>query len=321
VFSTSAHTVTFAIPYYKGRAYLARAVRSVLAQSEGDWRLMVRDDSTDGSAEPVLDAVGDPRVRYERNPHNLGMAGNWNRCIESADTDLVTLLHADDELLPDYCRLMRRAAGAHPTAAGLFCRAKIIGPDGNPTYSLPDRVKDHLVGWGGGPVRLRGPEGIASLLRGNFIMCPTVCYRKSVLGPARFGERWKFVLDLDMFARLLASGRELIGVPEFGYAYRRHPGNATTAYTESLLRFQEEVGLYDELAAEARQRGWVRVARVGRQKRIIRLHLAFRIVADFLRGHIRAAVAQYEFLSRMGSAHSAAPAHGSSSLPGVAPSD
>ena len=292
--------ITFAVPFYKGKDYLARAIRSVFAQDAPEWQLVVCDDSPGGAAEEVVRAFADPRIGYVRNEQNLGMAGNWNRGLDVATTELVTLLHADDELLPNYARLITRAAAEHPRAAGVFCRARVIGPDGRPVFSLPDRVKDVLVRWGSDPVRVAGPAGVASLLRGNFIMCPTVCYRRPVLGERRFSARWKFVLDLAFFTRLLSEGEELIGVPEFGYAYRRHPENATAAYTESLLRFEEEAVLYNELAATARSRRWAEVFRVARQKRIIRLHLGFRILADVLRGRAGAASDKFAFLRRLG---------------------
>lgn len=292
-------TITFAIPFYRGDEYLRRAIRSVFAQTSPAWQLVVCDDSPDGAAEAVLAEFADPRVRYARNPRNLGMAGNWNRCFDVTETELVTLLHGDDELLPNYAATMTRAAAAHRTAAALFCRARVIGADSQPVFSFPDRIKDVLLRWGTEPVMLSGPEGIAGLLRGNYIMCPTVCYRLPVVGDRRFQARWKFVLDLEFFSRLLKDGGEIVGVPEFAYAYRRHAENATAAYTESLLRFEEEAKLYDELARDASARGWHSVARVGGQKRMIRLHLAFRIVSDALRGRFRAAANKFNFLLRL----------------------
>lgn len=277
--------ITFAVPFYRGADYLERAVRSALAQTTSDWRLVVSDDSPDGGAAAVVERVGDARVRYHRNAHTLGMAGNWNRGLELADTPLVTLLHADDELLPNYAAVMTAAAAAHPDAAALYCRARVVGPDGAPVFSLADRVKDFIAPRTAGPTHLAGAAGIAALLRGNFIMCPTVCYRTAALRGRRFDARWRFVLDLDFFTRLLADGDAIVGVPDTAYAYRRHAGNATAEYTETLLRFEEEAELYDRLAAEARGRGrgWEAVTRVGRGKRILRLHLLYRIAADVAR--------------------------------------
>ena len=70
--------------------------------------------------EDVVHAAGGGRVRYLRNPKNLGMAENWNRCLDVADTELVTLLHGDDELCPEYGLRMTDAMKAHPSAAAAF---------------------------------------------------------------------------------------------------------------------------------------------------------------------------------------------------------
>jgi glycosyltransferase involved in cell wall biosynthesis len=277
--------ITFAVPFYRGTDYLERAVRSAAAQTAPDWRLVVADDSPDGSGAAVVERVGDARVRYSRNARTLGMAGNWNRCLDLVDTPLVTLLHADDELLPNYAAVMTAGAASHSDAAALYCRAVVVGPTGAPVFSLADRVKDFIAPRAAGPTRLAGPAGVAALLRGNFIMCPTVCYRTDRLRGRRFDPRWRFVLDLDFFTRLLTDGDAIVGLPDAAYAYRRHAGNATAEYTETLLRFEEEAALYDELAAEARRRGrgWEAVGRVGRGKRILRLHLLYRIAADVAR--------------------------------------
>ncbi len=294
--------ITFAIPFFRGLDYLKRAVASVVHQTSPDWRLLVCDDGPDGEGAAALDQHGireDGRVRYVHNGRTLGMAGNWNRCLDLADTDLVTLLHADDELLPDYAQVFSAAAARYPTCAALFCGARVVGPDSRPVFSLADWVKRALAPAGGAPRRLRGPRALAQLLRVNSIMCPTVCYRRSVLGPRRFDARWRCALDLAFFSRLLTEGDELVGLPAVAYAYRRHPDNATAGYTETLLKFTEEAALYDELAADADARGWPAVARVGRAKVMVRLHLGFRIARDLSRGRFGAAGAKARLLAHL----------------------
>lgn len=46
-----------------------------------------------------------PNFIYYRNEENLGMFGNWNRCIELARGEWVTLLHDDDLLIPNYLKM------------------------------------------------------------------------------------------------------------------------------------------------------------------------------------------------------------------------
>jgi hypothetical protein len=223
------------------------------------------------------------------------MARNWNRCLELTETEFVTLLHADDELEPAYAATMTDAADHYPNAAALFCQATIVDENGQSVFSLPDFVKKFLIPSRRSAVVLRGSRGLTAVLRGNFITCPTVCYRLRVLRGQRFDPRWRFVLDLDLFARLLLAGDYLVGIPESLYRYRRHPGNATAAYTESLLRFSEESALYAELGSVAKERGWSATARTAQRRTIIRLHLAYRIARDLLAGRFSAAQSKLRF--------------------------
>jgi glycosyltransferase involved in cell wall biosynthesis len=276
-------TLSLAVPYYQGEHFLTRAIESVLGQRNPNWTLLVSDDSPGEQGVGALVArYRDPRIRYRKNAATLGLAGNWNACLNESAGDLVTILHADDELLEDYCDVMLQAARDHPDAACYFCDAVIIDERGRRIFSLPDMVKRFIRPSASGPLVLSGPRGIAALLHGDFIMCPTVCYRRDRLRDRRFDERWRFVLDLDFFTRLLAGGEKLVGIPTAAYAYRRHAGSATAQQTVNLQRFVEEVAVYDQLADLGEQQGWSEVVRVGRRKRIIRLNLLYCILRDVL---------------------------------------
>ena len=272
------------------RAFLEKAIRSVLRQSDPNWRLNVCDGS---GAEPDLGefvaSFADPRIRYFQHTGRPGMAENWNRCLATAQTDLVTLLHEDDELLGGYCGEMRAAAEAFPGAAAIFCRARIIDAAGANWFSFPDYAKSWLVPRAGREIVLRGEDGVRSLLWGNFIMCPTLCYRVSHLAGRQFSPRWRFVTDLDFTLRLLREGEVVVGASTVGYAYRRHDTNATVTLTDNLQRFREEISLYEETGEAARQLGWRRAAFLARTKTVIKLHLIYSALRDLF--HLRPVLA------------------------------
>jgi hypothetical protein len=211
------------------------------------------------------------------------MVGNWNRCLDLAETDLVTLLHADDELLDNYCGLMAAAGERFPDAAAFFCGARIIDGAGRARFSFPDFVKGFYMPPGRQPLVLAGERGLAAVLRGNFIMCPTLCYRRGVLAGRRFATGWRFAQDLELTARLLGEGERLVGLRELAYAYRRHEHNATVAYTANLCRFEEEARLYDAIRAASLRRRWPGAAAVAGRKSIIKLNLGYCAFLDLLR--------------------------------------
>ena len=273
--------LTFAIPYYSGRHYLEQAIRSVLSQEDEHWRLVVCDGrGREPDLETFLASFGDRRIRYVAWDGVAGMAANWNRCLDSADTDLVTLLHGDDELLKGYGDLMRTAAVGQPQAAAFFCPARIIDAEGAECFSFPDYVKRWLIPGSGGQVVLQGEAGLRTLLWGNFIMCPTLCYRKPRLAGRRFALGWRQVPDLEFTARLLLEGETLVGLPQTVYAYRRHQANTTAQQTDSLLRFREEVALLEQLRLRLKEMGWKRATFPAEIKLIIKLNLAYCVLRD-----------------------------------------
>jgi glycosyltransferase involved in cell wall biosynthesis len=292
--------ITIAIPFYKGRHYLRQAIQSVLRQTNPHWELLIcNDHSPEPGIEELVASFPDGRIRYCSNPTNLGMAATWNRCLDLARADLVTLLHADDELLEDYCERMLQAAESYPRVVAFFCQTRIIDAAGRSCFSFPDFIKKLLQPAAKEPLFLKGSSSLASLLRGNFIMCPTMCYRKSLLRERRFAARWRFVQDLDLFSRLLLEGETFLGLGVEAYAYRRHDLGATASYTENLLRFEEEAKLYGQLAVAASARKWRRAARIARARGMIKLNLAYCLLRDLLNGYGRQALQKLRFLLRM----------------------
>ena len=283
------------IPFFKGLRYLREAVESVRAQSNPNWTLVVMDDcGPDGTEACVwLKALNDPRISYIRHSENKGMVANWNACLDHAAFDfakknssqtqsqLVTLLHDDDRLLPNYVDLMLQEYTATPEAALYFCGAEIIDGAGKKVFSVPDAIKK-LIAPAKPSFTLQGPAAFEALLAGCFIMCPTVCYNLAVIGERRFTLGLKQVQDLDFYLRLLADGLTLKGSSQKAYAYRRHSSNATAIQTQSLLRFREEVELYNTWAQRLTTLGFNRAATVAASKRIIVLNLLYCILRDLV---------------------------------------
>jgi len=88
------------IPTYNREQMLQRAVSSAQAQTESRIEIVICDNaSADGTPDTVAALIRtDSRIRYVRNDENLGMVGNWNRCLAEARAPLTCLLSDDDKL-------------------------------------------------------------------------------------------------------------------------------------------------------------------------------------------------------------------------------
>lgn len=275
--------ITIAIPYYSGANLLGHAIRSVLAQTWSGWKLVVSDDSASGgSIGDLVKSFGDSRIACHRNEHSLGLAGNWNRCLDLASGEYVTILHADDMLMPSYCELMIRTLDARKDAVAAFCRARVVDKDGKSAFSLPDLAKRFVAPGSSGAVTLQAEDGVNALMRGNFIFCPTLCFRRSRLGQRRFEARWRFLPDLELTTRLLMGGESIVGIPDAAYAYRRHAGSSTADLTRSGLRFAEEIEFHDYMAGKCAERGWSRAAKTASAKHVLKHHIMYRLLMAVL---------------------------------------
>jgi glycosyltransferase involved in cell wall biosynthesis len=96
--------VSVGMPVFNGETYLEVAISSVLAQSFADLELIICDNaSTDRTAEICRDyAARDRRIRYFRNPQNLGAAPNYNLAFSHARGRYFKWLAHDDRMTPSY---------------------------------------------------------------------------------------------------------------------------------------------------------------------------------------------------------------------------
>ena len=141
--------------------------------------IVVDDAGPDRGVEAVVDRVGGGRIRYVRNPANLGLAGNWNRCLELAEHEVVTLFHADDELRPNYVRSCSTRTDGTRTRSRSSPARSVIGPTGQDDFSFPDEMKRFSRPKAtGGQIDVVGEPGLISLLRGQYIFCPSLSYKR-----------------------------------------------------------------------------------------------------------------------------------------------
>ena len=109
--------VSICIPTYNGARYLEACLDSVLGQTYKDIEILAVDDgSTDNTLE-ILEhySASDQRIRLVRNEHNLGLVGNWNRCIELARGEWIKFVFQDDLIAPGCIERMLSACETDTT--------------------------------------------------------------------------------------------------------------------------------------------------------------------------------------------------------------
>jgi glycosyltransferase involved in cell wall biosynthesis len=190
--------VDVGIPAYRRATFLADAIESVLAQTEGRWALTIVDN---GPGEPaIVEAVrpflSDPRVSYRATGESLSLADNWTKTISQGHARYVALLPDDDRWHPTFLEARLAALDAHPDCAFAFGECVQTDEDGRSLGAAPVRF----------PPGVLSRERLAEeLTRHNPIVPASIVVRRSAYAAvgARFDGSWHYC-DWEMWARLAA---------------------------------------------------------------------------------------------------------------------
>ena len=124
--------VSIGMPVYNAQRYLREALDSLLAQTMGDFEVVMSDNaSTDATAEICHEyAARDARFRYHRNPANLGVVANFNRVFELSTGRYFKWAAYDDLHAPAYLERCAAVLDAEPGVAVCHSLTRSIDDDG-----------------------------------------------------------------------------------------------------------------------------------------------------------------------------------------------
>ncbi len=157
-------------------AYVAQAIRSVLAQSYPHIELIVVDDgSTDGSKEVIQTLSTETNFQYVNIPTPIGNCAAFNQGFKKSKGEFIIDLAADDMLLPE--RVMKGINTFLKTNAGVtFCDVMNVNENGSD-------IGVHYKRDANGNLIEEVPEGdiYIELIRKYFISPPSMMISRVVL--------------------------------------------------------------------------------------------------------------------------------------------
>ncbi|MFT3785905.1 MAG: glycosyltransferase family 2 protein [Tepidisphaeraceae bacterium] len=122
--------VSIIVPIYKRREYLAEALNSCLAQTFGDFEILVTEEAESDVAQGVLNGFRDPRIRYRKQAVREGVGANLQNAWRETTTPLLVILNDDDRLHPEFLQAIVPNVLANPHVSAGFCDINIIDAAG-----------------------------------------------------------------------------------------------------------------------------------------------------------------------------------------------
>lgn len=224
--------VSICVPNLNTARYLRECLDSALAQTFGDFEVVVVDNySDDGSWEIIQEyALRDPRVRASQAPRE-GMYANWNNTIRLARGEFVYILTSDDTMLPQCLEKMVSALVNHPECGIAGCNLHTTDEEGTINHGAWGRywpIRKTSIRWNQSHVRKPPHDFVHQCMWVSVhISITQLLIRKTVfdhIGLFRCDLGSEADVEWNMRAALIF---DKIHVPEFLATWRRTKTQAT----------------------------------------------------------------------------------------------
>ncbi|NJR68855.1 MAG: glycosyltransferase family 2 protein [Synechococcales cyanobacterium CRU_2_2] len=220
--------VTVGLAVYNGENFIREAIDSILGQTFRDFELIITDNASTDSTQRICEAYAaqDARVRYVRNPENLGCTQNQNYTVKLARGKYFKLAAHDDVCAPTMLEKCVGVLEREPDVVVCFPQAQVIDNTGKPLEKGIGKNDELYVGMTNANVHLRVDSPKAAERFGDLACFPHSGHH--LFGVIRLDALRRTPLmgtyagtDLVLLARLSLLGR-FHEVPEKLFFLRRH---------------------------------------------------------------------------------------------------
>ena len=221
--------VSICLPVRDGEEFLATTAESVLAQDHERLELVISDNASSDGTEDICRelARSDRRVRYHRQPHNIGLLNNFIEVQRLARGEYFKWIGDDDWLAPAYLSRCLAAFTEDPRLILITTQQLYLSPDGA-SRTLPyDRTELHSA-----QPDVRFAEMLRLLTESHLLLDPL--YALMRLPVARRIPRRNMLREDETFAATLALAGPFGHVPEILARRRIRPFTRLPVLAERL---------------------------------------------------------------------------------------
>jgi glycosyltransferase involved in cell wall biosynthesis len=137
--------VSVGMPVYNSQKYVGEAIEAHLNQTFSDFELILTDNASTDRSEEICRSYAskDPRVKYHRNPQNLGAVGNFRRGFELSVGQYFRWSPSDDLISPNLLERAVDILDRDPSIFVAYARTKLIDGVGSVLGDFDEKL--HLM--------------------------------------------------------------------------------------------------------------------------------------------------------------------------------
>lgn len=221
--------VTLCLPVFNSAQTIRETLESLVNQSYPIFKLKILDNCSEDSTIAICTefATKYSYIEIIRNVHNIGAEANFSKCIQEAEGDYCSIVHADDVYHKDFIKYSIETCELNPGCIGTFCAANEIDGEGTVIGErfFPAELKNELT--------FLSHDSLVKLVfkYSNFITCPSVVLKSEIYKDKIKiwnGIDYKTSADLDvwlrasLFGSICAINKPLMNyrVAEASYSFR-----------------------------------------------------------------------------------------------------
>jgi glycosyltransferase involved in cell wall biosynthesis len=259
------------IPAYGKSPYLRQTLESAVKYLPIEVPItVIEDPSIDANLESLVKEF--PRVEYLKNSVRLGIAGNFNECINKSRGLFTQICGSDDIFVSDPTLKLSEELNNNLKVAVIGFDVSVIDQRNKETRALPDLVKKILRPRIGNSKLFENPKIFRNLMLGDWLYFPAIVWRTNLVREYKFSGDFHTAMDLDILIRLLGDDKQIAFIKEKVIGYRRHDQSASSLYAKSIGRFDEEFLCHKNALEVARNKNWRTGAILARLALTVRLH-------------------------------------------------
>lgn len=235
---------SFVICAYQDSAFLEDCIKSLLDQSsvkKGKSKVLLFTTTPSEFIESLCKKYQIPLFLGK----SKGIGANWNEALSVVNTKFATIAHQDDIYFSNYGEEILTIFENHNKVALAFSDYQEI--------ETRNKKRGVILNLFIKRVGLRILSLIKSssyqyrvLSLGNFICCPAVSFNLEELSGLRFDESLKFIVDWDMWMRVLEKKKQIKYLAKILMSHRIHSESETTKSIKSDIRLEEENSFFQK---------------------------------------------------------------------------
>ena len=242
------------IPAYGESPHLEETLASACENLSDSVLITVLEDPSEVNVIEFITSKFKSRVNFQKNKERLGIANNFNKCLELSQGKFTQICGHDDLIIKDPTNILKKTIDVHQEQLNLIFSAKVIQESSNIPLGLADFAKHVLKPRKNTLQEITNKVFLERLMLGYWFHFPAIIWRTEVAKKYKFNDQLKSAMDLDFLIDMIINNEKFKFIDEEILAYRRHTESASSVNSFTGNRYYEEISCHNKVSQYAKRK-------------------------------------------------------------------